>query len=131
MKQHKTYVETIGPKGHRRCRIAGEQGYWNGEDWSHDPRHALLYHDFQQAARDLRLVELYENFDKPSTESRATVSVTVFGEQRMDTGELGDFLTEATKLSLVKPSPNGEPVLIQIHWDQLELVSEAEGLSDE
>ncbi len=128
MNQHKTYIETIGPKGHRRCRIAGEQGFWNGEDWSDDPRHVLLYLDFQQAARDLQLVQLYENCDMPCTTYRATVTVNVIGEPpEMGVAELQEYLANATKLALTKPAPNGEVVLIDLDWDKLEMTEQTEG----
>jgi len=130
MKQHQSCVETFGPKNHRRCRIVDGENYWTGQEWDEDATKARLFYSFPDAAREYGLIQAFENLDKPSSEYRATISVTVLGDQQMDRDELGDYLTEATKLSLVKPSPNGEPVLIQIHWDQLRLVSETEGESN-
>ena len=127
MNQHKSYVEGFGPRNYRRFRIVDQnRGFWAGEDWNQDASSARLFCSWADAAREYALIQTYENLDKPSSEYRATVSVTVLGDRQMDIDELGDYLRDTTKLSLVKPSPNGEAVLVQLHWDQLELVSTSE-----
>lgn len=119
---HKTYVEGFGPKIARRFRIVDqEKGYWDGEDWNLDLTKALIFHDFQSAARDLKMVQLYDNIDKPMKKYIARVTVEVLSDEPVDLNELQDYLTEATKLSLTKPMPDNDDavVQIQIHWDDL------------
>jgi hypothetical protein len=127
MNQHKSFIETFGPKHHRRCRIVDrERGYWAGEDWNQDAAKARLFYSFADAAQEYALIQTYENLDKPSQTFETKVSVTVIGPE-IDLEELQDYLVKATKLSLVRPSPNAEPVLVRLHWDQLELAAETEG----
>lgn len=119
---HKTFVEGFGPKIARRFRIVDqEKGYWDGEDWNLDPQKALIFHDFQSAARDLKMVQLYENIDKPMKTYIAKVTVEVLSDEPIDLNDLQDYLTDATKLSLTKPMAENEEAVIQIqlHWDDL------------
>jgi len=129
MNEHKSYVETFGPKSRRRCRIVDcEQGYWNGSDWDRDATKARLFYTFADAAREYALVQAFQNLDKPCKTYRAPVSIMVADDDQMDLdlGSLQDHLTDATKLSLTKPNPGGATIQITIHWDQMELVSETD-----
>ena len=122
MNDHQRYVLTFGPKTHRRCKIVDRNlGTWTGDNWSNDSRNARLYLDFQTAAHDLQMIELFENYGEPSTTYRGTVEVTVVGhsQQQMDLQELREYLVRATKLSLTKAAPNGETVLVNVDWDEL------------
>jgi len=96
-----------------------ELGVWTGEEFSREERDGLVYHDFQTAARDLRLIELWKRSEEPTTTYCGAVNVTVVGESQMDLAELQDYLVQATKLSLTKATPNGETVLVNLDWDEL------------
>lgn len=120
MNEHQRYVLTFGPKDHRRCKIVDRyRGVWTGEKFSRDERDGLVYHDFQTAARDLRLIELWKRSEEPSTTYRGTVNVTVIGESQMDLAELQDYLASKTKLTLNGPAATGQVVLVDIDWGEL------------
>lgn len=124
-KQRYFFVQTAGSKKFPRYRLFDcGKGYWTGSNWAMDESRACLYHDFQDAAADLRAIKILEHADKARRRFKATVSVDLIGNRPLDIVELAAHLADAARLN-IHDHPSGEMLIfLEIDWGTLEELDE-------
>jgi len=112
-------VAKIGNSAWPRFAIRDSHGrYWAGDEWSHDPEHAVLYCAEQEAAAEANLMSA---FIEPRR-FLATVEVRVNHDERFSYGELVELLDRSTvSLELPRHHALGDAeVEIIVNWNSLE-----------
>jgi hypothetical protein len=132
MKKHKVFIETTGKAGNRYRLVQRDNtdlpdfldetfSYWDGHEWQADGKKSMLFYSFQEAAADLRAIQLLDNVEKPKKTYTATIEIEVAGGNP-SIKELQDHLGKVAKLSLMEPPPFDGCVQLEIDWGTLQKV---------
>jgi hypothetical protein len=112
-------VAKMGNPAWPRWGLQNNKGrYWTGTWWTDDPRHALLYHDEREAAKEAMMMN-------DSIEPRwfsATVNISVEHDEPFSMEQLQELL-EGSAVSLVMPDDHeldGVDIEIRLDLDVME-----------
>ncbi len=118
--QQRFFVQTTGPTTFPRYRILDcGKGFWTGDNWDMDESRACLYHQFEDAAADLRAIKIHENADKARRRLKATVMVDLIGDGEVNIEQLADHLADVARLTTTD-NPPGMLLFLRIDWGTLE-----------
>ena len=112
------FQEEVGPIP--RYILFTFAGYWTGEDWSPEKRHALLYHDLDSA---MAAADRLEGFREPQ-QFWTHVIITIQEDDDFDVQEIREYLRRNCRIKVRHgkgESPCSEVLFdIEIDWESLE-----------